>query len=311
MKHNPTVSIVVPFYNEQESLAELVKKFERVKPGSWDIIEYIFVDDGSLDDGFTVLKSLRAKAKRSMVLMRFRKNMGKSTALSAGFSRARGEYIVTLDADLQDEPAEIPKLLTALRTYDVAIGWRKNRQDTFTKKLSSRIFNTIVSRAYHIDLHDMNSGLKAFTRKVARDVRLYGELHRYFPVLASAQGFKVTEVPVRHHSRAYGKSKNRFRVIHAFFDLASTLFLTSFENQPMQIFGSTGGISILIGLMILVYLSVLHFMGQKIGDRPALFLGMLFVLFGMQMVSTGLIGELIIHKRRKDPESYPIEQISE
>lgn len=309
MKEHPTVSIIVPFFNEKESLAALVNKLEEVKPVAWNLCEYVFVDDGSRDNGFELLKSLRTKIKRKMILVRFRKNMGKSTALTVGFTYAHGDYIVTLDADLQDEPEEIPNLLTALKHFDVAIGWRKNRQDPFAKRISSRLFNSVVSHVYGVTLHDMNSGLKAFTHQVGLDIHLYGELHRYFPVLASAQGFRVTEVPVSHHRRAYGKSKNRLRVIHAFFDLTSTLFLTSFEHEPMQIFGTTGAVSILIGLIILIYLSILHFMGQSIIGRPILFLGMLFVLFGMQMVSTGLIGELIIHNHRNEPKSYPIEEI--
>ena len=310
MKHVPTVSIVIPFYNERESLGELVGQLERVRSDKSVISEYIFVDDGSRDGGFTILKNIRGKIKRRMVLIRFRKNMGKSAAMAVGFAHATGDYLVTLDADLQDEPSEIPKLLGTLEHgSDFVIGWRSDRRDTGAKKVSSRIFNSIVSSLYGIRLHDMNSGLKAFTRDVATEVHMYGELHRFFPVLAAAQGFSVTELPVAHHVRRYGKSKyNGLRIVHAFFDLASTLFLTSFEHQPMQIFGSAGGLSILIGFIILMYLSVLHFMGQSIIRRPLLQLGILFLLFGMQMVSTGLIGELIVHKRR-DIASYPIAEI--
>lgn len=312
MTRRPTVSIVVPFFNEKESLGELVDKLEKATSQTADIVEYIFVDDGSRDGGADVLKQKRSKLKRSLTIVRLRRQIGKSAALSVGFSQAKGEYIVTLDADLQDEPAEIPNLLAALSTYDVVIGWRKSRQDKATKKLSSYIFNTIVSRIYGVHLHDMNSGLKAFTREVASEVRLYGELHRYFPVLAKARGFRVGEVPVAHHKRAYGASKfNGSRVVHAFFDLASTLFLTSFEHEPLQMFGKTGVGSIAIGLFILVYLSVLHFMGESIIGRPLLLLGMLLVLFGMQMVSTGLVGELIVHTRRHEPQSYPIAEVIE
>ncbi|HUD20296.1 MAG TPA: glycosyltransferase family 2 protein [Patescibacteria group bacterium] len=305
-----TVSIVIPFYNERESLGELIAQLDRVKPVGWDIIEYVFIDDGSTDHGFEELKSLRTQAKRNMVLLRFRKNLGKSAALSIGFSHAKGEYLVTLDADLQDEPAEIPQLLERLKAEsDLVIGWRTNRRDSFIKRLSSRLFNSVVSRAYGVKLHDMNSGLKVCTRDVANEIHLYGELHRYFPVLAAARGFRVSEVPVTHHARRYGKSKfNNGRIIHAFFDLTSTLFITSFEHQPMQVFGTAGGVSILIGIGILTYLTVLHFMGQSIIRRPLLFAGMMFVLFGMQMVSTGLIGELIVHKRH-DPVAYPIAEI--
>ena len=305
-----TVSIVIPFYNERESLRELARQLDLVKPAGWEIIEYVFIDDGSTDGGFEELKTIRVQEKRPMVLLRFRKNLGKSAALAVGFSHAKGEYLVTLDADLQDEPSAIPTLLDRLKAgSDLVIGWRTNRRDTFIKRLSSRLFNSVVSRVYGVKLHDMNSGLKACTRDVAKEIHLYGELHRYFPVLAAARGFHVSEISVAHHPRRYGKSKfTSARIIHAFFDLTSTLFITSFEHQPMQIFGAAGGVSILIGIGILVYLTVLHFMGQSIIRRPLLFAGMMFVLFGMQMVSTGLIGELIVHKRH-DSVAYPIAEI--
>ncbi len=306
-----TVSIVVPVFNERESIADLVRKLEKIDTAKWNIIEYIFIDDGSTDGSFAALRAYLGKIQRKLILIRFRKNLGKSAALSVGFSHAGGDYFVTLDSDLQDEPSEIPQLLQKLdEGSDFVIGWRKDRKDTFGKRLSSKIFNMVVASLYHVSLHDMNSGLKAGKREVAEEISMYGELHRFFPVLAAARGFKVCEVPVTHHPRRFGKSKySGKRIIHAFFDLASTLFLTSFEHEPMQVFGATGGMGILIGLIILVYLSVLHFMGQSIGRRPLLFLGMLFVLFGMQMVSAGLIGELIIHKRRHDPQNYPVAEI--
>jgi len=306
-----TVSIVVPILNECESISDLIRQLEKISVEKWNIIEYVFIDDGSTDDSFATLRGFQGKIKRKLILIRFRKNLGKSAALSVGFSQAHGDYFVTLDADLQDEPSEIPLLLTKLdEGSDLVIGWRKNRKDTFGKRLSSKIFNTIVARLYHVSLHDMNSGLKVGKREVAQEISLYGELHRYFPVLAVARGFRVTEVPVMHHPRRFGKSKySGKRIIHAFFDLASTLFLTSFEHDPLQVFGTTGGIGILIGLVILAYLSVLHFMGQSIIRRPLLDLGMLFVLFGMQMVSAGLIGELIIHKQRHDAQNYPVAEI--
>lgn len=307
--HLNTVSIVIPVFNEKESLSGLVGKLEKVK-SNYNITEYIFVDDGSSDGSFETLNKLRSHTKRLCTIIRFRKNLGKSAALSVGFSYAKGDYIVTLDADLQDEPAEIPTLLAGLDSgSDMVIGWRKQRHDSTKKRILSKVFNGIVAGLYHLKLHDMNSGLKVMRREVAAETRLYGELHRFLPVLATARGFNVTEVAVSHHLRKFGKSKyNGNRIFHAFFDLASTLFITTFEHQPMQIFGPAGAISILTGIVILIYLSVLHFMGQTIFRRPLLQLGILFVLFGMQMVSTGLIGELIIHKRH-EPKDYPISQI--
>jgi len=306
-----TVSIVVPLFNERESIADLIRKLEKINAAKWNIIEYVFIDDGSTDDSFAVLRAYRGKLKRKLILIRFRKNLGKSAALSVGFSHARGDYFVTLDADLQDEPSEIPQLLRKLdEGNDLVIGWRRDRKDAPGKRLSSKIFNTVVAKLYHVSLHDMNSGLKAGRSEVANEIHIYGELHRFFPVLAAARGFTVSEVPVTHHPRRFGKSKyNSRRIVHAFFDLASTLFLTSFEHEPMQMFGATGVAGIVIGFVILTYLSALHFMGQSIGRRPLLFLGMLFVLFGMQMVSAGLLGELIIHKQRHDAQNYPVAEI--
>lgn len=306
----PTVSILVPLFNEKESLSELVAKLEKLEASRWKIIEYIFVDDGSSDGSFDILRALKNKCKRKCVLLRFRKNLGKSPALSAGFGYAQGQYIVMMDADLQDEPSEITSLLETLDLgNDLVIGWRKNRQDPSRKKLSSYLFNTFVAWVYHVRLHDMNSGLKACRREVLEEITLYGELHRYFPVLAASAGFSVTEVPVIHHARTYGKSKfGSGRILHAFFDLLSTKFLTVYKHEPMQVFGLFGSIGILLGLIILSYLSYLHFIGQSISRRPLLFLGMLFVLFGMQMVSTGLLGELIIHKD-KDKQSYPLAEV--
>ena len=306
-----TVSIVIPVFNERESIADLVRSLETIDAVPRKIIEYIFIDDGSTDGSFAALRAYLGKTKRKLILIRFRKNLGKSAALSVGFSHAHGDYFVTLDGDLQDEPSEIPLLLQKLdEGSDMVIGWRRNRKDTPSKRLSSKIFNAVVAKLYHVSLHDMNSGLKAGRREITREISMYGELHRFLPVLAAARGFVVSEVPVTHHPRRFGKSKyNSRRIIHAFFDLASTLFLTSFEHEPMQVFGATGGIGIIIGFVILTYLSVLHFIGQSISRRPLLFLGMLFVLFGMQMVSAGLLGELIIHRQRHDAQNYPIAEI--
>jgi glycosyltransferase involved in cell wall biosynthesis len=306
-----TVSIIIPVYNEKESIPELFRALEKTESSKWNITQYVFVDDGSTDGTFNEIRAYKNKIKRTLTLIRFRKNLGKSAALSVGFTYARGDYFVMLDADLQDEPAEIPRLLEKLdEGNDLVVGRREKRKDAASKRFMSKLFNSVVAKLYHVSLHDMNSGLKAFRREVAGEISLYGELHRFFPVLAAARGFSVTEVPVSHHSRRFGKSKyDNKRVIHAFFDLVSTLFLTSYEHEPMQIFGTAGGFGILIGLVILIYLSVLHFMGQSIIRRPLLFLGILFVLFGMQMVSTGLIGELIIHTRRHDKQNYPVGEI--
>lgn len=309
MKHT-LVSIVIPLYNERPSLRELALLMQKAfakRPWS---VEYVFVDDGSTDGSFDELKSIRTTMKGPVTIVRFRKNCGKSMALSEGFRMAKGEVVVTLDADLQDDPGEIHKLVDMLdQGYDLVVGWRKRRNDAHNKIRLSRIFNGVVSRLTHVPLHDMNCGMKAMRRSVTREVDVYGELHRFIPVLAAAKGFKVGEVEIVHHARKYGVSKfGSGRIMRAAFDLLTTLFLTQFRTRPLQIFGPVGLVTVVIGLILLLYLSVLHFMGQSIGDRPLLLLGILFVLFGVQLVSTGLVGELVT-KSTIQKEIHPVEEV--
>ena len=308
MKHE-LISIVIPLYNEKESIHELIARIheslKEVGP-----FEYVFIDDGSTDGSFAALVREKKNVKEPMTLVRFRKNCGKSAALSEGFSRIHGDVVVTMDADLQDDPREIAKLLSVLdRGYDVVVGWKKTRHDEKGRVVLSHIFNSIVSRIFRLHLHDMNCGLKVMRREVTDDIEVYGELHRFIPVLAHTKGFSVTEIPIMHHARKYGVSKfGMERVVRAPFDLMSTLFLTSFRTRPLQIFGPVGLVCIVVGLIQLLYLTVIHFMGQSIGRRPLLFLGILFVLFGVQLVSTGLLGELVtktnIHK-----EKHPVAEV--
>lgn len=304
------LSIVIPVYNEKESIDELITKTEKALPNSSWPKEYVVVDDGSTDGSLALLKRIKSSLATPFTIIRFRKNSGKSMALSEGFKRAIGDTIVTMDADLQDDPAELPKMLRLLsRGYDVVVGWRKKRIDHQSKLGLSFIFNRVVSAITRVDLHDMNCGMKVMRKNVTEEIDVYGELHRYIPVLAAAQGFKVTEIEVTHHARKFGVSKFGFgRVMRAPFDLMTTLFLTKFKSKPLQIFGPIGMSSIVIGLVQLIYLSVLHFMGQSIGRRPLLFSGILFVLFGVQLVSTGLIGELITKSHIRS-EKHPVEEI--
>ncbi len=287
------VSIVIPFFNEQESLPELVKAtnlaFETMQ------MEYVFIDDGSTDGSHEALIHVRKKQKRPMTIIRLRKRSGKSAALAEGFLRAKGDIIVTLDADLQDDPKEAHKLISELDNgYDLVVGWREKRNDSKGKLGVSRIFNSAVSTFSGLKLHDMNSGLKVMRREVAAEIDLYGELHRFIPVLAHARGFRVTEVPIRHYARKFGTSKFGIERIFAAFDLFAVLFLSGFGTRPIIVFGPPGIVLIGLGLLALVYLSILHFIGQSIGDRPLLLLGVLSVIFGLQLLSTGLLGELII-----------------
>lgn len=287
------ISIVIPLFNEEESLSELVSATNRAFENM--PIEYIFIDDGSTDGSYKTLLDVRKKQKRPMTVIRLRKRSGKSAALAEGFSRAKGEIIVTMDADLQDDPFEAHTLIkTLLKGYDLVVGWREKRNDSKGKLGVSRIFNSAVSAFSGLKLHDMNSGLKVMRREVVEEINLYGELHRFIPVLAHARGFRVTESPIRHHARKFGTSKFGIERIFAAFDLFAVLFLSGFGTRPIIVFGPPGVALIGLGLAALIYLSALHFMGQSIGDRPLLLLGVLSVIFGLQLLSTGLLGELII-----------------
>jgi len=290
---SPKISIVVPLFNERESLGELVRTTNKAF-GSALSFEYVFVDDGSSDRSFATLISLQKKSEYPMTIVRLRKRSGKSAALSEGFRHVRGEIIVTLDADLQDDPYEARKLVNKLKDgFDLVVGWRSKRNDSQGKLHVSRIFNWVVGVSSGVKLHDMNSGLKAMKRQVIQEINIYGELHRFIPVLAHSRGFLVTEVPIIHHARKYGSSKFGFERVLAAFDLLTTLFLSGFGTRPLMVFGPPGLVLTGIGTITLLYLTALHFMGQSIGDRPLLLLGVLFVLFGLQLLSTGLLGELI------------------
>jgi glycosyltransferase involved in cell wall biosynthesis len=303
-------SIIVPVLNEKESLNELISGIDKALGKISH--EYIFIDDGSTDRSFETLMHLKKHSKVPMTIIQFRKNLGKSAALAVGFTKTMGEYIVTIDADLQDDPDEILHLFAKLKTgFDMVVGWRTKRADDGGKIRLSHIFNSIVSKVSGVPLHDMNCGLKVMRQTVAKEINLYGELHRYVPVLAAARGFRVTELSVVHHQRKFGSSKfGTNRIVHAAFDLITTVFLISFRNKPLQIFGPIGIGFILCGILPLTYLTHLHFIGISIGRRPLLQLGILFLLFGVQIFSTGLIGELITSSQ-DGKNRYPIEKIIE
>lgn len=303
------VSFVIPVYNEEPSLRELVASMRKVTQKEGWSAAYVFVDDGSTDGSFETLKALKKSSNDPMTLIRFRKNSGKSMALTEGFRAATGDIVVTLDSDLQDDPTELPKLMCEIDAgYDLVVGWRKNRQDHQNKLRLSHFFNRTVSNLAHLPLHDMNCGMKVMRKAVAEEIDVYGELHRYIPVLAAAQGFKVAEVPIVHHPRKYGTSKfGGERILRAPFDLMSTLFLTTFQTRPLHVFGPIGIGFIGVGTVSLLYLTVLHFMGQTIGRRPLLMFSILFFLFGVQLVSTGLMGELIT-KMNIRSEKRPVEE---
>jgi glycosyltransferase involved in cell wall biosynthesis len=305
------LSIVVPFLNEQDSLQELVDRiYEHVRPLKVEF-EILFVDDGSTDQSFERLMQ-KKKDHPEIKIVRLRKNFGKSIALSEGFKRAQGEIVITMDADLQDDPAEIPNLIKKLdEGYDLVSGWKKKRHDPITKTVPSKFFNATTRFLTGIKIHDFNCGLKAYRKEVIKAIPVYGELHRYLPVLAHWQGFKVGEIPVKHHPRQYGKTKFGFkRFFSGFFDLLSVLFITRYRQKPMHLFGMFGLINMAVGFAVLLYLTILWFNGVGIGRRPLLFLGILLVIVGVQSFSLGLIGDMMISTRDTSPK-FAVKEVIE
>lgn len=298
------VSVVVPLYNEEESLMELSLKLRDVFDRMKCMYEVVFVDDGSNDGSFKQIKYIHSRNSRFHCI-KFRRNYGKSAALQAGFSAAKGDYIITMDADLQDDPEEIPELINMLNSgYDLVSGWKKVRHDPFIKKHTSKFFNYITSKMSGIKLHDFNCGLKAYKKDLTKSVRIYGEMHRYIPVLAHLSGFKVTEKPVKHHARKYGVTKfGVSRFFNGFFDLLTVMFNTKFNTKPLHLFGLFGIISFIIGFLITAYLTVMKFAaGHYISERPLFFVGLLFIIVGTQFFSLGLIAEMITKNQMKDEE---------
>jgi len=292
------ISLVIPVFNEEKSLDELYERVVKALKGR--AFELIFVNDGSTDRSGQLIEKLKAEDKR-ISLVTFRQNQGKSRALMAGFRQSRGEIVVTLDADLQDQPEEIKKLLGKLEEgFDLICGWKKKREDPWLNVLFSRFFNLVIGLTTKVSLHDINCGLKAFRRETVENLNLYGDLYRFIPVLAAKEGFRVSEVEVSHASRKYGTSKYGIsKFIRGFFDLFTILFLTNFKTRPLHLFGFLGGAMITLGIIICLYLTILWFSGQAIGGRPLLFLGILLIISGVQLFTSGLLAELIFHTREK------------
>jgi glycosyltransferase involved in cell wall biosynthesis len=288
------LSIVIPAYNEAESFPELLEQIrEAVEPMNMQY-EIIVVDDGSNDDSLKVLRQLKQKYPQLKVIS-FRRNYGKSAALSVGFREVQGRYVVTMDADLQDDPHEIPNLIAKLEEgYDLVSGWKKKRHDPISKTVPSRLFNFVTSRLTGIRIHDFNCGLKAYRQDVVKDLQVYGELHRFLPVLAHWNGFRVSEIAVQHHPRKYGKTKfGLSRFFNGFFDLMTVLFITRYKTSPLHIFGMMGLISFLLGFGIELYLTIRWFMGESIKNRPLFFFGILTIIVGVQFIVFGLLGEML------------------
>ncbi|MGD9488338.1 MAG: glycosyltransferase family 2 protein [Calditrichaceae bacterium] len=302
------LSIVIPLYNEVDSLALLTEGIVSQINSLAKKFEIIFIDDGSSDGSFEELMKLK-KGYPEIRIIRFRKNYGKSAALSEGFKRANGEIVITMDADLQDDPAEIPKLIEKIENgLDLVSGWKKRRHDPITKTIPSKLFNATTRLITGIKIHDFNCGLKAYRNDVIKSIPVYGELHRYLPVLAHWQGFRVGEIIVTHHARKFGKTKFGIsRFFNGFFDLLTVMFITRFRQKPLHLFGFFGLVSMFIGLLISLYLTILWFQGNSIGQRPLLFLGVLMLIVGVQSFSLGLIGEMLT-STRDDSIDYSIKQ---
>ena len=306
------LSIVVPLYNEDESLPELVAWIRRVTENKFSY-EIILVDDGSTDNSWEVICGL-GKDKNDIKGIRFQRNYGKSAALNEGFKAAGGDVIITMDADMQDSPDEIPELYNMITQggFDMVSGWKKKRYDnTFTKNLPSRLFNAAARKSSGIMLHDFNCGLKAYKRKVVKSIEVYGEMHRYIPVLAKWSGFrKIGEKVVDHRPRKYGVTKFGWeRFVNGFLDLATIMFVGKFGKRPMHFFGLWGTIVFFLGLIIWIYLFVAKFAYQQYNmtERPLFYVGIISLVIGTQLFLTGFVGELIA-RNSSIRNSYLIEE---
>ncbi len=293
------LSFVIPVYNEEETIRRLYDEINQHTEGYEK--QFVFIDDGSTDSSFEKMETL-AKEDPNVVVIRFRRNFGKSAALKQGFQYTTGDIVFTLDADLQDNPAEIGKFLEKLdEGYDLVSGWKKKRHDPLEKKILSRFFNRVTSWVFKLRLHDYNCGFKAYRREIVKEIDVYGELHRYIPVLANSKGYRIAEIPVDHRPREHGKTKYGFeRYMRGFLDLLTVRLITSYNKSPLYLFGGWGTVLMIIGFVIEAYLTVLKLgFGQPLYNRPLLFLGLLMIMVGMQLLSIGLIGELLVNLFRK------------
>ncbi len=307
MNDTPHLSMVIPVLNEAESLPELCDRIRSALKDAGYGWEILFLDDGSKDHTASVLQQLHAADPRVRAI-RFRRNYGKSAALAVGFREARGARVVTMDGDLQDEPNEIPRLLARLEEgYDLVSGWKKVRHDPWTKRLPSKFFNGVTANLSGLRLHDFNCGLKAYRSDVTATLEVYGELHRYLPVLAHFNGFRVTEIEVEHHARKHGRSKfGAARFVNGFLDLLTVLFVTSSRRSPLHVFGRVALAFCLLGSLLLAYVSARWIAGDPIRVRPLLLFGVGFEIVAIQFVSLGLLGELVA--RQRSVEEYAVKE---
>ncbi|MFN2146705.1 MAG: glycosyltransferase family 2 protein [Anaerolineales bacterium] len=301
------ISFVIPTFNEEPSLRKLYEQIVAHTQPTGNDFEIIFVDDGSTDESIRVLTDLHTQDPRVKVI-EFRRNFGKAAALMAGFARAGGEIVFTMDADLQDDPVEIPRFLEKLdEGYDLVSGWKYPRLDPITKTAPSKLANFAIRSGSGLKLHDFNCGFKAMRADVAREIKLYGELHRYVPVLANWRGFKVTEIKVIHHPRQFGTSKYGIkRLSRGLFDFITVVFLIRFTRRPLHFFGWPGLISLGLGFLIDIYLTILWLQGITIGNRPLLTLGTLLIIIGAQFFGLGLLAEMLSYSILSREEEFAI-----
>jgi glycosyltransferase involved in cell wall biosynthesis len=302
----PTLSIVIPVFNEEENIPLLAEEIRRALDPREVAYEVVAVDDGSTDGTWARLESVRAQDPR-WILVGLRRNFGQTAAMSAGFDHARGDVIVTLDGDLQNDPADIPRLLALAKDHDVVSGWRKERQDPFlSRRLPSMLANWLISRVTGVRLHDYGCTLKAYRREVVEHLHLYGEMHRFIPAIASWMGISLAEVETHHRPRRFGRSKYGItRTLRVILDLITVKFLLSFATKPIQVFGLLGLFAAGVGIAIGGYLTALKLaFGAQIGGRPLLFLGILLILVGVQFLVMGLLGEMLVrvyHESQRKP----------
>ncbi len=300
------VSIIISAYNEEQAIEALYETcvtgvMNSIAKGLVDDFEIWFINDGSIDNTSLVVKRLIEKNHR-VHLIDFRKNFGKATALNAGFHHAVGDIVFTIDADLQDDPKEFSRFLEKIQDgYDLVVGWKNERKDSIEKKIPSKIYNKVTSWLSGVYLHDHDCGFKCFRREVIESLDLYGELHRFIPVLAYRNGFKITEITVEHHKRKHGKSKYGIeRYMRGALDALTTIFLLKFSDRPMYLFGRLGFLSGFIGFLICLYLTVAWLMGESLSNRPLLVLGVLLIVVGIQFISIGFLGNMIIDLFRRN-----------
>ncbi len=305
------ISVVVPVFNEDDGLEAFYTKLKSVLGHFKDEHEIIFIDDGSTDQTLFRLKELK-KRDKTLRIFSFRKNKGKSEALTLAFQKARGEYIFTLDADLEENPEELQNLLKkAQEGWDIVSGWRKHRKHSFARVYSSRLANYVLSKLWGIHLHDINCGLKIYSKDAAKSLELYGGLYRFIPIMAHLKGFKVTEIVVEHENRKFGKAKFGFlKLWKDLPDAFTIIFLTKYAERPLHFFGMIGGLLFTFGFAIFCYLSFIWFQGESIGRRPLFFVCIVLMLAGLQVFLTGFLAELIINVTRKE-KSFSIKYSSD